>query len=368
MPEFLLNRLIYSSKSNLIFGKGENTVSIVAVDLFCGVGGLTHGLQKSGINVVAGYDIDENCRLPYEANNHAHFFKESIVELGVSELSNHFKDSDIKLLAGCAPCQPFSNYTQGRDRDERWGLLSHFSRLATGLKPDLITMENVPELIKHDVFFEFLNTLTSEGYSVWYSVVYCPDYGIAQKRKRLVVLASRFGPISLIPPTHKQDEYLTLKDAIGFLPELNSGEVDNNDALHRSAGLTEVNLKRIKASKPGGTWKDWPEELLSNCHKKSTGKKYTSVYGRMDWDELSPTVTTQCYNYGSGRYGHPSQNRAMSLREAALIQSFPFNYRFTDNTSSYSITTVARMIGNAVPVNLAKAIGDSLNLHAIAYS
>ena len=183
-----------------------------------------------------------------------------------------------------------------------------------------------------------------------------------------MVLASRFGPISLIPPTHKQDEYLTLKDAIGFLPELNSGEVDNNDALHRSAGLTEVNLKRIKASKPGGTWKDWPEELLSNCHKKSTGKKYTSVYGRMDWDELSPTVTTQCYNYGSGRYGHPSQNRAMSLREAALIQSFPFNYRFTDNTSSYSITTVARMIGNAVPVNLAKAIGDSLNLHAIAYS
>lgn len=338
-------------------------MSIVAVDLFCGVGGLTHGLQQSGIDVIAGYDIDENCRLPFEANNNAKFINKSITDLQTIELQSHFKESDIKLLAGCAPCQPFSNYTQGRPRDERWGLLSHFSRLASELRPDIITMENVPELIKHEIFFEFIKSLTDQGYSVWHNIVYCPDYGIAQKRKRLVILASRLGAISLIPPTHKKDQYLTLNDVIGALPKLASGKVDSNDVLHRAAGLSEVNLKRIKASKPGGTWKDWPEELLANCHKKSTGKKYTSVYGRMHWDELSPTVTTQCYNYGSGRYGHPSQNRAMSLREAALIQSFPQDYKFTDNLKSYSMASVAKMIGNAVPVNLAKAIGDSINQH-----
>ncbi|WP_430521415.1 DNA cytosine methyltransferase [Aliivibrio sp.] len=342
-------------------------MSIVAVDLFCGVGGLTHGLQQSGINVVAGYDIDENCCLPYEENNNAEFINKSIAELNIDQLRSHFKASDIKLLAGCAPCQPFSNYTQGRPRDERWGLLSHFSRLASELMPDLITMENVPELIKHDIFHEFIMTLTEQGYSVWYEVVYCPDYGIAQKRKRLVILASRLGPISLIPATHKVDEYLTIKDVIGFLPELACGEVNGSDVLHRAAGLSEINLKRIKASKQGGTWKDWPEELLANCHKKSTGKKYTSVYGRMHWNELSPTVTTQFYNYGSGRYGHPTQQRAISLREAAMIQSFPESYKFTKETGIYSITSVARMIGNAVPVRLAKVIGDTLIAHVKAH-
>lgn len=342
-------------------------MSIVAVDLFCGVGGLTHGLQQSGINVVAGYDIDENCRLPYQANNNAEFIYESITELDPEKLRSHFKATDIKLLAGCAPCQPFSNYTQGRPRDERWGLLSHFSRLSSQLNPELITMENVPELIKHDVFHEFKDSLVEQGYSVWYGVVYCPDYGIAQKRKRLVILASRLGAISLLPPTHKSDEYLTLKDVIGSLPILKAGEVNRDDVLHRSAGLSEVNLKRIIASNPGGTWKDWPEELLANCHKKNTGKKYTSVYGRMDWGQLSPTVTTQCYNYGSGRYGHPSQNRAISLREAAMIQSFPENYKFIAESVDYSISSVARMIGNAVPVRLAKVIGDTLTAHVKHY-
>jgi DNA (cytosine-5)-methyltransferase 1 len=338
-------------------------VSIVAVDLFCGVGGLTHGLQQSGLNVVAGYDIDENCRLPYEENNNAEFINKSIAELNIDQLRSHFKTPDIKLLAGCAPCQPFSNYTQGRPRDERWGLLSHFSRLASELTPELITMENVPELIKHDIFHEFIASLTEQGYSVWYEVVYCQDYGIAQKRKRLVILASRLGTISLIPATHKSGEYLTIKDVIGSLPELACGEVNCSDVLHRAAGLSEINLKRIKASKQGGTWKDWPEELLANCHRKSTGKKYTSVYGRMNWNELSPTVTTQFYNYGSGRYGHPTQQRAISLREAAMIQSFPESYKFTKETGTYSITSVARMIGNAVPVRLAKVIGDTLVAH-----
>lgn len=338
-------------------------MSIVAVDLFCGVGGLTHGLQQSGINVVAGYDIDEKCRFPYEKNNNSKFINMSVTELELTQLATHFGSSGIRLLAGCAPCQPFSTYTQAKVRDERWHLLSHFSRLASKLKPELITMENVPELAKHDVFSDFVETLSNNGYNVWHKVVNCPEYGIAQKRKRLVLLASRLGKISLIPTTHQSKNFVSLKDIIGNLPKLESGKTDSEDILHRAAGLSEINLSRIKASLPGGTWKDWPKELLANCHKKSTGKKYTSVYGRMKWDDLSPTITTQFYNYGSGRYGHPTQNRAISLREAAIIQSFPKSYQFIEETANYSVGSVARMIGNAVPVRLAKVIGDTLIAH-----
>jgi DNA (cytosine-5)-methyltransferase 1 len=264
-------------------------VSIVAVDLFCGVGGLTHGLQNSGIDVVAGYDIDEHCRLPYEVNNNAKFYNKSITELEASEVQEHYAKSKVSVLAGCAPCQPFSTYMQGRPKDERWRLLSHFSRLASELKPDVITMENVSELIKQDIFFDFTESLKAQGYQVWYEVVYCPDYGVAQKRKRLVLLASRLGSISLLPPKYSSDEYLTIKDIIGDLPPLGAGDINSKDELHRAAGLSEINLKRIRASRPGGTWKDWPEDLLANCHKKDSGKKYTSVYGRMEWDKLSPT-------------------------------------------------------------------------------
>ena len=338
-------------------------MTITAVDLFCGVGGLTHGLQLSGINVAAGYDIDEYCRLPYEANNQAAYINKSVSELSTNELNNHYNGAQIRLLAGCAPCQPFSNYTQALPKDGRWGLLSHFGRLASELRPELITMENVPELNKHDVFSDFVQQLNQNGYNVYHKVVYCPDYGIPQHRKRLVLLASLNGEISLIAPTHKKHEYQTLKETIGSLPRLQAGKTNKNDSLHRAAGLSEINLKRIKASKPGGTWKDWPKELRANCHNKESGKKYTSVYGRMKWNDLSPTITTQCYNYGSGRYGHPSQARALSLREAALLQSFPIDYKFTEKNKQYSMTNIARMIGNAVPVSLGRVIGESLLQH-----
>jgi DNA (cytosine-5)-methyltransferase 1 len=338
-------------------------VKISAVDLFCGVGGLTHGLQLSGVKVIAGYDTDECCRLPYEANNQAKFINQNVSELKAEQLASHYNGAKTRVLAGCAPCQPFSNYTQARPKDKRWGLLSHFARLASELRPELITMENVPDLYRHAILTEFIDTLAQLGYHVWHQVVYCPDYGVPQRRKRLVLLASLKGEISLIPPTHRKHEYVTLKDAIGSLPRLQAGKANKNDPLHRTAGLSDINLKRIKASKPGGTWKDWPTDLLAECHKRESGKKYTSVYGRMKWDELSPTITTQFYNYGSGRYGHPSQARAMSLREAALLQSFPIDYQFTDTVETYSITNIARMIGNAVPVSLGKAIGESLLKH-----
>jgi len=337
-------------------------MDISAIDLFCGVGGLTHGLQQSGIKVIAGYDTDLKCKYPYETNNNSKFINLSVSDIKVSQLINKLSESKIKLLAGCAPCQPFSNYTQALTHDARWGLLGEFSRIAKELKPDIITMENVPELHKHPIFEDFIQTLKKLKYNVSYSIVFCPDYGIPQNRKRLVLLASKLAPITLIRPSHKPNSYVTLKNAIGSLPPLRAGKTNSQDILHRAAGLSEINLKRIKASKQGGSWKDWPDELLSNCHKKESGKKYTSVYGRMQWNKLSPTITTQFYNYGSGRHGHPSQARAISLREAAILQTFPSDYSFT-NEEKYSITDVSRMIGNAVPVQLGKIIGQSILKH-----
>lgn len=337
-------------------------MEICAIDLFCGAGGLTHGLERSGVHVVAGYDIDESCRYAYEENNKAKFITKSVGLLTGDDLAHHYKNAQIRLLAGCAPCQPFSNYTQALPKDERWNLLSEFARLATEALPELITMENVPELINQQIFSDFVKTLGDCGYHVWYEVIFCPDYGLPQRRKRLILLASLFGNISLIPPTNIE-KYKTVRDAIGHLPPLQAGKTHKLDGLHRAAGLSEINLKRIKASKPNGTWKDWPIELLAKCHKRNSGRKYTSVYGRMGWDDQSPTITTQFYNYGSGRYGHPTQARAISLREAAALQSFPTHYKFISHEKAYSMANVSRMIGNAVPVCLGEAIGKSLLEH-----
>lgn len=221
---------------------------ITAVDLFCGVGGLTHGLQLSGIDVRAGFDTDAECRLPYEVNNKSVFINQSVSELTANQLDAHFNGVNTRLLAGCAPCQPFSNYTQARPKDERWNLLSQFGRLATELHPELITMENVPDLCRHTVFSEFIITLIQAGYHVWHKVVYCPDYGVPQRRKRLVLLASLLGEISLIEPTHQKSDYITLKEAIGSLPRLEAGKTNKYDSLHRAAGLSNINLKRIRKS------------------------------------------------------------------------------------------------------------------------
>jgi DNA (cytosine-5)-methyltransferase 1 len=337
-------------------------LTVSAIDLFCGVGGLTHGLELSGINVIAGYDNDEKCRFPYEKNNNSKFINKNISDLKSNEFNPTYLNSNVKVLAGCAPCQPFSKYTQARPKDSRWELLNDFSRIAKKLQPELITMENVPDLHKHSIFLDFVHSLEREGYHVAHSVVYCPDYGIPQSRKRLVLLASLYGEINLVPPTHQPENYETLKTTIGDLPKLKAGESNTSDPLHRAAGLSEINIKRINASKPGGSWKDWPVEFLTDCHKKESGKKYTSIYGRMEWNKQSPTITTQFYNYGSGRHGHPTQPRAISIREAAILQSFPVNYQFSEE-DTFSITDISRMIGNAVPVRLGEIIGRSFLRH-----
>ena len=347
----------------------RHKVNITGIDLFCGAGGLTKGLKAAGINVALGVDIDPACEYPYSQNNKSKFLLQSVEKLSAEVLSEHLNCDGYSLLAGCAPCQPFSTYLQGKSgpSDERWHLLKHFSRLISEVEPDLVTMENVPRLKEQAVFASFVRSLRRRGYSIWCEVVMCADYGVPQQRQRLVLLASRLGPIELIGPTTPEGKRITVREAIGDLPPLQAGEICEHDPLHQACSLSAQNLRRIKASKPGGTWRDWDDELVADCHKRSSGKTYPSVYGRMTWDDPAPTMTTQYYGFGNGRFGHPEQNRAISLREGAILQSFPRTYKFVPKDAPIYRRSIGRLIGNAVPVNLGKAIGKSLVLHTQKY-
>ncbi len=342
---------------------------ISAVDLFCGIGGLSYGLRKVGIDVNAGIDIDESCRYPFETNCNTKFINKEIKEISGIELNSLYGENDIKILVGCAPCQPFSSYTykKNKNKDVRWQLLYEFSRLVKETEPMIVSMENVPTLLNFKeapVFYDFIDSLKKVGYCVWYKIVYAPDYGIPQKRKRLVLLASKLGNIEILQPTHTPDNYVTVKEAIGHLEKITSGGFSKKDFIHKAANLSVKNLKRIKQSVPGGSWKrDWDDKLKLSCHTSDKGKTYVSVYGRMKWDEPSPTMTTFCTGIGNGRFGHPAQDRAISLREAAILQSFPEDYKFADNAENLKFGKSSKHIGNAVPPKLGKVIGESIIKH-----
>ena len=335
------------------------------IDLFCGVGALSHGFVQEGYVVACGYDIDDTCRYPFETNNQAPFVRADVASLDAIELAAEFPKSAPRVLVGCAPCQPFSLYSQGRE-DPKWKLLEDFGRLAVALGPDVLSMENVPQLLHFKggaIFDGFLETLRRGGYMVRSMVAECPDFGVPQSRSRLVLIASRHGEPELPKPTHTANEHITVKDAIGDMPRLTAGDTDRNDPLHRASRLSALNLTRIRESSPGGSWRDWDESLVTACHRRDTGKGYGSVYGRMRWDRPAPTITTQFYGFGNGRFGHPEQDRAISLREGAIIQTFPRDYAFVRHGGHLSFKDLGRMIGNAVPVNLARAIARAISRH-----
>ena len=326
---------------------------IDAVDLFCGAGGLTNGLQRSGIDVRLGIDVDSDCSFPYTTNNKAKFLLKPVEKLKSDDIKPVFRKNSVRLLAGCAPCQTFSSYNgKASSSDKRWWLLLKFMRLVQKLSPELVTMENVPRLINKDVFGKFVKGLENSGYKVSFQIVNCAEYGIPQQRRRLVLLASKYGPVRLLSPQELRSKLRTVRKTIGTLPPLKAGESCRYDPLHHSANLSDLNLKRIKASRSGSTWRDWDPKLVARCHKKKTGKNYISVYGRMCWDEPAPTITTQFYGFGNGRFGHPEQDRAISLREGAILQGFPKKYRFTVPGEAISRRAIGNMIGNAVPIKL----------------
>lgn len=343
-------------------------LKINAIDLFCGIGGLTNGVQKTGINVVAGLDIAKECQYAYEYNNDATFIYKDIKELDKGELLKLYpSDTDVKILMGCAPCQPFSAYSHryknSKNRLQKMDLLDYFGKQIEDVKPDIVSMENVPQLVNEPIFEKFVKLLKKNQYQLDIHVVYAPEYGVPQKRKRLLLLASQLGAIKLLNPEFKANNYPTVRDAIGKLPKINAGEVSDKDFLHRSRKLSSINIERIRNSKPGGTWKDWDERLLPNCYKKNSGRSYGSVYGRLEWDSPASTITTQFIGYGNGRFGHPEQDRALSLREGAILQTFPSNYRFVESDSNVNMSKIAMQIGNAVPPKLGEVIGKSILKH-----
>lgn len=336
------------------------------VDIFSGCGALSYGFRAEGFNVTHGIDIDETCRFPYETNVEAPLICADVRDMTEHDVVRGHAKGQPTILVGCAPCQPFSSYARQK-RHGNWGLIKEFERLVLSTNPHVVTMENVPRLMSFQrgkVFNAFTSRLKQAGYDVNWGVVYCPNFGIAQTRSRLVLLASRLGGVPELPTaTLSPTEYRCVRDVIGDLPSLQAGQTDTNDPLHVACRLSPLNLKRIRASIPGGTWQDWDPSLLANCHRSVTGSSFKSVYGRMEWDRPSPTLTTQFYGYGHGRFGHPVQDRALSLREGADLQSFPRNFRFVPEGTRPSTRTIGRQIGNAVPIGLARAIARTIASH-----
>jgi DNA (cytosine-5)-methyltransferase 1 len=370
----LFLRLRYGSLVNLAMpvrstsSKGRSPIEragkqICVVDLFCGAGGLTCGFDQAGLDVRVGVDTDSTCQFPFEHNNPgSRFILKDVASLTSSEVASWFPPRAIRILAGCAPCQPFSKYTVRRGKDERWRLLYDFLRLVCEIRPDVVSMENVVTLKRgqYVAYLDFLEGLEKAGYGIREYLVNCADYGVPQTRQRLVLLAGAHRTnIDIIAPAACRTP--TVYSAIGGLPPIKGGGLPApTDPLHVASSLSAINLKRIRATPEGGSWHDWPPRLRLECHKRIAGRYYKSVYGRMAWHEPAPTITTQCYGYGNGRFGHPEQDRAISLREAAILQSFPDTYVFVPAGERPTFRHVGRQIGNAVPVALARTIGASI--------
>lgn len=338
---------------------------VCAIDLFCGAGGLSHGLQQAGIPVVAGVDIDPACSYPFESNIDAPFLQQDVRDVTAGQLRRLWGLARTRVLAGCAPCQPFSPYRRGIDTssEEQWPLLAQFGRLVAATLPEVVTMENVPRVGSTGVFADFVAALRSNGYCVDWRSCRGVDFGLPQGRRRLVLLASLLGPIAVPEGPQRGQPPRTVRDTIAGLPRLEAGAADPADPLHKSRSLSPVNLQRIRAAIPGGTWEQWPPALRAPCHRRAGGASFRNVYARMEWDKPSPTITTLAHNFGTGRFGHPDQDRPISLREAAMLQGFPRDYRFVRRGTAVYFSHLGRLIGNAVPPPLAKAVGGAILAH-----
>ena len=331
-----------------------------AIDLFCGAGGLTLGLRRAGWDVVAGVDVDEAVEMTYEGNNPGVKFVpadlRSLTTEDILKLAGPVPRQEL-LLAGCAPCQPFSKQRRGSGFQKRSDatLLGQFARLIRTLEPKVVLMENVPGIAAvpgFSSFRRFLKTLQDFGYECGHGVLNARDFGVPQHRRRYVLLAVR-GALAALPyPADGPESHGgTVRATIEHFPTIDAGEGDPSIPNHYAAGLSTLNLQRIRATPiDGGSRRDWPEHLTLECHRKTLG--FSDVYGRMWWDRVAPTLTSRCNSLSNGRFGHPEQDRAISLREAAALQTFPDDYEFFGTKNR-----IACWIGNAVPVSFAESLG-----------
>lgn len=334
-----------------------------ALDFFCGAGGLTRGLLDAGIKVVVGFDNDEQCRTPYECNNvGAKFVARDIRDITLAELEQLANTASFRemLFAGCAPCQPFSKQQKGTTRAHDATLLAEFGRIVEVAKPGYVLIENVPGIAKisgFSTFRRFLRLLDMNRYSYAFEILDAKRFGVPQNRRRLVLIAVSEARASLPEPKYGTEwrPFRTVRQAISHFPRLEAGESHPDIPNHVTASLSPLNLERLRHTPhDGGDRRSWPERLHLNCHSGDY-QGHTDVYGRMAWDSPAPTLTGRCHSVSNGRYGHPTQDRAISLREAAALQTFPDGYEFFGSNKH-----IALQIGNAVPVRLAEALGRHL--------
>jgi DNA (cytosine-5)-methyltransferase 1 len=358
--------------------KNDKRKKIAAFDFFCGCGGTSRGFRNAGIDVAFALDIDPDAKSTFIQNfPDVIFCDKNITKLTTSDLQptiDKHKDS-YKLFCGCAPCQPFTKQnTESPKRDKRKKLLSQFGIIIEEFKPDFVFVENVPGLQKvpknkRGPFPKFKNLLERIGYHITYGVVAAQDYGAPQLRRRFVLLASKHCEINIPEATHGKDRdspYKTVRDAIEDLPAIAAGEEYKRPNIlnHRAADLSELNMIRIQASDhDGGGRNNWTQELWPECYTRTnengeTHSGHTDCYGRLWWDRPATGLTTRCISYSNGRFGHPEQDRALSVREAARLQGFDDAFEFTGNLNS-----MAKQIGNAVPVDLAYAMGRHFMIH-----
>lgn len=332
---------------------------VTVMDFFSGCGGTSIGFRDAGLRVTGAIDHDPDSAASFRTN-----FPESTVvnrdirHVSIEEVESIAREG-VRLFSGCAPCQPFSRQNKNRSSsDPRRALLQEFQRFISKLRPELVIIENVPGLQKPTnggPLGKFLRALSDYGYQVEVSILRALEFGVPQERKRLVVVASRLGPPMLPRPTHIATlrPPRTVRQTIGHLRPLDDGQIDALDPDHAVMRLSPTNKARIRATPEGGDRRDWDEALLSQCHRAHGG--HTDAYGRMWWDRPATGLTTRCLSYSNGRFGHPEQDRAISLREAALIQTFPGSFRF-----SGSLTSRGRQVGNAVPPLMARRIAEAL--------
>ncbi len=332
-----------------------------AIDLFCGAGGLTDGLKSAGFCVLAGIENNSIAAETYKLNNKiSRLYEEDICKLSPDRLMRDLglKKGELDLLAGCPPCQGFSSHrTRNKTssiNDDRNDLVFEFVRFVEALYPKTIMMENVPALAKDWRVEELKTRLLLLGYQIdetFAQIKDAAEYGVPQRRRRLLIKASRFGVIPNALPVKKRK---TVKAAIDHLPVPGS----SGDPLHDILEARTPKIQKMISMVPknGGSRFDLPKEYWLACHLKRPDG-YRDVYGRMSWDKVAPTITGGCTNPSKGRFIHPEQNRAITLREAALLQTFPPKYRFAQSRGKDAI---ALMIGNALPPAFIK-------IHAVQY-
>lgn len=342
-------------------------MTIQVFDFFSGCGGASKGFQLAGMNPRFALDMDKDAARTYRANfPQVRFEQVDVTQVGVALIEDVVAQCAglPKLFCGCAPCQPFTKQnTSKKKKDGRVPLLDYFLTFVKNYLPEYVFVENVPGIQKSSrrgPLSRFVRELKASGYFVDQQVVMSMHYGIPQRRPRLVLLASRLGKIEVPGRTHGPGlrPYETVRSWIGDLPPLAAGAESPEVLNHRASSLSQLNLTRIRATPPGGGWRDWPEDLKLDCHTKRGYDGHSDVYGRMRWNEPAPGLTTRCISLSNGRFGHPEQDRAITVREAASLQTFPRDFLFLG-----SLVSQARQVGNAVPVELARVIGKHMLKH-----